>query len=493
MNKDTTPKTRKEQIPKAEKLEALLAHLGNLLPDDAQRCAFRACSTTPPPASLRLNKLIPQSRSLLPALAKMGEPAPWCPESFALQEPESRLAHCIEYALGTFYIQAKAPTLAVEVLDPQPGERVLDMCAAPGGKATQIAAHMKNSGLLVVNEPHRKRLPALIGHLERCGVTNAVVGKGQGTMLARYFHNYFDRILLDAPCSGDGIVRKDQSMLRYWSVKDATHQAEFQIGLIRAAFHMLRPGGILVYSTCSLSLEENEEVLLGLLHKREDQVDIQPIEIFESLPLPEDIATRFPPSFTGCARIWPHLHDTEGAFVARIGKREETEWRFKEGDAETWTEEEETTPETIAVVAALEKQWRFDLPCPPDHLLATDHRHLWLRHRVTAAFKEHFPFYIRGGMRVGRRHRAHYYLSQQAVSMWGALMETPRLELTWEQLQQFFQGEPVELPEPTPLRGEVLCDFDSRTICRGILESQGRILRGMVPREHYRADLERLS
>ena len=197
-------------------------------------------------------------------LHQRGQSVPWCSEGFALPESDTSLGQTIEHAMGAYYVQAKAPMLAVEVLAPQPGERVLDLCAAPGGKATQIAARMQNSGLLLANEPQRKRMPALVGNLERCGVANHVLTQAIGTMLTRYFPNFFDRILVDAPCSGDGIVRKDQNMLTYWSPQDAQHLAQQQKGLLRAAYQMLRPGGTLVYSTCSLSLEENEEVLLGL-------------------------------------------------------------------------------------------------------------------------------------------------------------------------------------------------------------------------------------
>ena len=265
MNKQTTPPVRKAYDP--DKLQALLQYIGRLLPNDKERTAFYQCSHTPPPASLRLNALQDQAQHVQSYLHRRGQSVPWCSEGFALPESDTSLGQTIEHAMGAYYVQAKAPMLAVEVLAPQPGERVLDLCSAPGGKATQIAARMQNSGLLLANEPQRKRMPALVGNLERCGVANHVLTQARGTMLTRYFPNFFDRILVDAPCSGDGIVRKDQNMLTYWSPQDAQHLAQQQKGLLRAAYQMLRPGGTLVYSTCSLSLEENEEVLLGLLRR----------------------------------------------------------------------------------------------------------------------------------------------------------------------------------------------------------------------------------
>ena len=325
-NKDTSSRTGNENSDSCleTKARGLLEHLEKLLPME-QREPFHASSLTPPPDSLRLNSILAPPESLKATLSRVGEPVPWCPEAFALPEPGFRLGNSLEYLLGALYIQTKAAMLAVEVLEPLPGERVLDMAASPGGKSTQIAAHMNNRGLLVVNEPQSRRLPALVGNLERCGVANAILSKAPGTMMARYFHNYFDRVMLDAPCSGDGVLRKDRAMLRYWSVKDARRQAQHQKGLLRAAFHMLRPGGILVYSTCSLSLEENEEVLLGLLDKNPNNADLQPINVASGQPLPMDVADRFPSSLSSGVRIWPHLHDTEGAFVVRVGKRRSTE------------------------------------------------------------------------------------------------------------------------------------------------------------------------
>lgn len=488
MNKDTTLNMRKAEDRQAATLESLLTHLSRLLPEPAQHLPFRAAMLEPPPACLRLNPLIAPARHLH---SQLSSPVPWCPEAFVLQEPENRLGRTLEYVLGTFYIQAKGPTLAVEALQPQPGERVLDLCAAPGGKATQIAAHMRNTGLLLANEPSRKRLPALIGQLERCGVANAIVSKARGSELACYFHNYFDRILLDAPCSGDGVLRKSQAILNYWSVDDARRQSQLQTGLLRAAFHMLRPGGVLVYSTCSLSLEENEQVLLNLLRRYSAQVDVLPIDIFASPPLPREIAAEFPDTFARCARVWPHLHDTEGAFIARLGKKGPTDWHRWKDDAGTWTEEG-ASPASEAAREQVETQWHFAIPCPDDHALILNKRHLCLQPRAAAAFQARYPFFVRAGMRLARHHKEHYYLTQQAVAMWGERMLAPGLNLTWEQVQTFLAGDSLSLPEPTSLKGEVLVRLDPWTICRGIIEPDGRTLRSMLPRFSRRPDLERL-
>ncbi|MEE3257614.1 MAG: RsmB/NOP family class I SAM-dependent RNA methyltransferase, partial [Candidatus Latescibacterota bacterium] len=423
MNKDRNPPARKAFDP--AKLQLLLEHIGRLLPDEKERQAFYSCSRTPPPASLRLNTLQTQSQELLPHLHQLGQDVPWCGGAFVFPESEKGLGQMLEHAMGAYYIQAKAPMLAVAVLAPQPGEHVLDLCAAPGGKTTQIAARMQNSGLLLVNEMQSKRMPALVGNLERCGVANYLLSQAPGAMLARYFHNFFDRILVDAPCSGDGIVRKDQNMLNYWSPTDAQRLAQQQIGLLRAAYHMLRPGGSLVYSTCSLSLEENEEVLLGLLRRFGTEVEIRPVDGVESLPLPAGLAAQFPAEFSRCIRVWPQLHDTEGAFVAHLSKRAPTESRHLVGDAATWAAQATTDPEADATRRAIEDRWSCVLPCPADQVFTLSNRHLCRQPALGPAMQKQLPYFVRGGMRVARHHKGYSYLTQQTVALWGHLMQGP--------------------------------------------------------------------
>ncbi|MBI2503711.1 MAG: NOL1/NOP2/sun family putative RNA methylase [Candidatus Latescibacteria bacterium] len=484
---------RKETpTPAAEvRLEALLSHLEQLLGDAGQRAEFRRAALELPPPTLRLNALRPQPASLLHWLQERGEAVPWCDRAFVLSDSALRLGRTLEHALGAFYLQAKAPLLAVEALDPRPGERVLDLAAAPGGKATQIAARLGNTGLLVANEPVAGRVPPLVGNLERCGVCNAVLSKAPGTLLARYFHNYFDRVLLDAPCSGDGVLCKDTRMLNYWSPEEAGHKAQQQKGLLRAAFHLLRPGGVLVYSTCSLSLEENEEVLAALARRHPGQVEVLPVEGLERTPLPADLAARYPADFALMARVWPHLHRTEGAFVAKIRKLQPTVWESAEGDADQW-EEAGSEVEARPVRAALEERWGVEFAVPEGQVLALDGRYLSLEPRAAAGLRAHYPHFVRAGLHLARRQQEHYYLSQGAVSRWGERMQGRRVELDWPQVQTLFRGEAVVLEPPVPERGEVLCSFGAWTVCWGLIEEQGCRLRGMVPKWARNPNLERL-
>ena len=433
---------------------------------------------------------MPQAPLLRQACAGIGQGVPWSPDVFALDGSEDRLGTSLEHLLGGFYIQAKAATLAVAVLDPQPGERVLDLAAAPGGKSTQIAAAMENSGLLVANEPNRRRLAALVGNLERCGVHNCVLTQAPGTMLARYFHNWFDRVLLDVPCSGDGILRKDEGVLRYWSPEDAVNKSGQQLGLARAAFHMLRPGGTLVYSSCSLSTEENEEVLLPLLRTYPEHSEVTPVGQPDlGPPLGEAAASGYPDSFRGMARVWPHRQHTEGACVARIRKLGATEWKAIEADPGGHHAPPEFTA-ARSLLEDLEERWGFRAPLPGDCTLTAGARQLQVRPRSWEAFAA-LPFYVRSGMKAASIHKGHPYLTHQAATLWGNGMIRRLLPLEWAEVGALFAGLEIGLGGRTVEPGEVLLTHGPWTLGRGLVGAGGS-LTGFLPRALRTEALTRL-
>lgn len=187
---------------------------------------------------------------------------------------------------------------AVEVLAPKSGEKILDLCAAPGGKSTQIAGRMAGKGILVSNEIIPNRAKILSQNIERMGVANAVVCNETPDRMAIFFPEYFDRILVDAPCSGEGMFRKDDTAVAEWSEEQVKLCADRQRMILEEAAKMLKPGGILVYSTCTFSEEENEETIRKFVQKHKD---------FE---------------IEHMARFWPHKIEGEGHFVARLKKAE---------------------------------------------------------------------------------------------------------------------------------------------------------------------------
>ena len=193
------------------------------------------------------------------------------------------------------------------LLEPRPGERVLDLCAAPGGKSTQLARAMEGRGILVCNEIHPKRARILSGNIERLGISNALVLNESPERLAERLPGWFDRVLVDAPCSGEGMFRKEEAALTDWSEDTVAMCAARQKTILTSAAKLVRPGGRLVYSTCTFAPEENEDMIEAFLEARPD-----------FLPVPMD-APWFSPglrNLPGTYRLWPHLLRGEGQFAA---------------------------------------------------------------------------------------------------------------------------------------------------------------------------------
>lgn len=237
------------------------------------------------------------------------------------------LHHC-----GAYYMQEPSAASAVTVLDPQPGEWVLDLCAAPGGKSTQIAAKLNGTGLLWSNEYVASRARILQQNIERCGVRNAVVSNRDTAALCNGLSDLFDAVLVDAPCSGEGMFRKEPQALTEWSMDNVRLCAARQKEILNNAANAVKPGGRLVYSTCTFAPEENEGVVADFLSRHPD-FSLVPIEVswgrsaFDSqsiLPFCPDIDTSI--DLSGCRRIFPQ-HGGEGHFIAlfrRDGTSEKT-------------------------------------------------------------------------------------------------------------------------------------------------------------------------
>jgi NOL1/NOP2/sun family putative RNA methylase len=254
-----------------------------------------------------------------------------------------------DYHAGLFYLQDPGAMLPAELLDPKPGERVLDLCAAPGGKSVQLAAMMRNSGLLVANDISPKRVKPLSRNLEGLGVACAVVLNETPERLVKAFPTYFDRILIDAPCSGEGMFRKDDKAARSWMKQGPQTFLPVQRSLLESAWRMLRPGGVLVYATCTFNPDENERNIAWALDRFPDMVvdripdnsngpqPVFAVQSGETASSPPDglhagdTGGLQPgrPEWAGnrremaeAYRIWPHLAKGEGQFAIRLRKEE---------------------------------------------------------------------------------------------------------------------------------------------------------------------------
>ncbi len=247
----------------------------------------------------------------------------WCEDGYYYAADTRPGLHPLHEA-GAYYLQEPSAMAPAVLLDAQPNERVLDLCAAPGGKSTQIAAAMRGEGLLVCNEINPKRARILSSNIERLGIANALVLNEAPQRLEQRFSGFFDRILVDAPCSGEGMFRKEEAAVSDWSEQTVDMCAARQLEILRSAAKMLRAGGRLVYSTCTFAPQENEGSVSAFLHEHPDFY-VEKIDApWFSAGHPEwicDAADGLEHTF----RLWPHLLRGEGHYAAVLRRRGEAE------------------------------------------------------------------------------------------------------------------------------------------------------------------------
>ncbi|PYE52354.1 RsmF rRNA methyltransferase first C-terminal domain-containing protein [Paenibacillus barcinonensis] len=279
-----------------------------------------------PHAGLRVNTLkisMEQFKEMAPFDLR---PIPWCETGFYVPHGVKPGLHPYYHA-GLYYIQEPSAMAPVEQLQVQPGDRVLDLCAAPGGKSTQIAAKLQGKGVLVTNDIHAERTKALAKNIELYGVRNAVVLNESPERIADAFPHYFNKVLIDAPCSGEGMFRKDEDMVKSWEHHSVEKCVLMQRDILETAARLLAPGGTIVYSTCTFAPEENEAMIAAFLKLNPDfsVVNIaetkgfapgRPDWVREMLPTQASETAEVLDQTRGTARLWPHLLEGEGHYVA---------------------------------------------------------------------------------------------------------------------------------------------------------------------------------
>lgn len=255
----------------------------------------------PKTTGLRLNTMKMSKKELLDLDLFQLTDIPWSKEGFYYDESIDRPGKNPLHESGAYYLQEPSAMSVVPKLDVQEGDKVLDLCAAPGGKSTYILSKLNNTGLLISNEINPTRIKALGENLERFGAKNCIITNTDSSNLKKVFTGYFDKIVIDAPCSGQGMFRKDEVAIKDWSYSKVLECQSIQKEIIRDGFRMLKKDGILVYSTCTFAKEENEDVIEEFINEFED-ADL--IEMH---------------------RLWPHKVKGEGHFVAKIRKSSDEE------------------------------------------------------------------------------------------------------------------------------------------------------------------------
>ncbi len=385
------------------------------------------------------------------------EPVKWCNNGYFVDREEDvkkiAIGATVPHVLGGVYLQEASSMMPVTALFY--GHKnidfsklaVGDLAASPGSKSTQIAETMQGNGILLTNELSSTRLKALYSNLERCGVSNSLLTHYDAENLCNLLPNTFDFLLLDAPCTGEGTVRKNFKALENWSPDDATTMANLQKKLIVSAFTALKNGGELVYSTCTLGDPENKDVVNYLREKFPNQVEIISLEnLFEGA---EKAITQ-----EGYLQIWPQIFDSEGFFVAKIRKnqnaqieQENLENIAKYQDAKQIEKNLIKFPFTKAskkqnkeILEILHSQWNFELP---------KNFELWNRDKEWWAFPkgiEHFVSNIkvdRIGVRLGEMHKKGWKTVYEFCSAFGNICKKNIIEITEKQVKEIYAGKDI--------------------------------------------------
>ena len=451
--------------------EALPSHLSL---DD-----FIAACQRPLRRSIRVNTLKISVDDFLALVSPYGwqlTPVPWCAEGFWIERDDEAslpLGSTAEHLSGLFYIQEASSMLPVAALfaDGNVPERVMDVAAAPGSKTTQIAARMGNHGAILANEFSASRVKVLHANISRCGIHNVALTHFDGRVFGAALPEAFDAILLDAPCSGEGVVRKDPDALKNWSVESNLEIAATQRELIESAFHALRPGGTLVYSTCTLNRDENEDVCLWLKANYPDAVEFLPLnDLFASA---QEAVTP-----EGFLHVFPQIYDCEGFFVARLRKTQAVAPlpapKFKVGNFPFTPLKGRDAAQLEAAAKKVGLVWDESL-------------HPWMRDKEIWLFPAQIEPLIgkvrfsRIGIRLAEVHNKGYRWQHEAVIALAGCENT--FALTHQEAEEWYRGRDV-YPDSTPSGDEVIVTYQGYPL--GLAKKVGSRLKNSYPRELVR-------
>ena len=442
---------------------------------------FLAACQRPLRRSIRVNTLKISVTDFLTLIALYGwslTPVPWCEEGFWIERDDEDtlpLGSTAEHLSGLFYIQEASSMLPVAALfaDDNSPSRVMDVAAAPGSKTTQIAARMGNQGAILANEYSASRVKVLHANISRCGISNVALTQFDGRVFGAALPEMFDAILLDAPCSGEGVVRKDPDALKNWSVESNREIAATQRELLESAFHALRPGGTLVYSTCTLNREENESVLAWLKDAWPEAVEFLPLD--DLFPEANQALTA-----VGFLHVFPQIYDCEGFFVARLRKTASIPAlpspKYKVGNFPfTPVNGRDATSITLAA-NALGLHWG-------------DNLHLWQRDKEVWLFPAEIEPLIgkvrfsRLGIKLAETHNKGYRWQHEAVIALADVNHRCAFELSHQEAEEWYRGRDV-YPQTVPATDDVLVTFQHQPI--GLAKRIGSRLKNSYPRELVR-------
>ncbi len=452
----------------------------DIMPPALSMEAFIAACQRPLRRSLRVNTLKISVADFLTLVAPYGwqlTPVPWCPEGFWIERDDEQLplGSTAEHLSGLFYIQEASSMLPVAALFdgcPSP-ERVMDVAAAPGSKTTQMAARMHNRGAILANEYSASRVKVLHANISRCGISNVALTHFDGRVFGTALPETFDAILLDAPCSGEGVVRKDPDALRNWSPESNQEIAATQRDLIESAFHALKPGGTLVYSTCTLNREENEAVCHWLLARFPGAVEIA--SLAGLFPGADGALTE-----EGFLHVFPQIYDCEGFFVARLRKTDAVEPpappHWKVGNFPFKPLHGRAADDVVRAAAAVGLMWDASLT------LWQRDKEIWLFPAAIVPLIGKVRF-SRLGMRLAQAYNKGYRMEHEAVIALAGHDNPLAFPLTQQEAEEWYRGRDI-YPETTPAHDDVIVTFQGQPL--GLARKIGSRLKNSYPRELVR-------
>lgn len=462
--------------------QAFLDQMQQLLPDSVEFERFIASSQTPLRRSIRVNTLRISVGDFLALVAPCQwtlTPIPWCEEGFWISRDDADtlpLGSTAEHLAGLFYIQEASSMLPVTALfsgNASP-ERVMDMAAAPGSKTTQMAACMHNRGTILANEFSASRVKVLHANLSRCGVSNTAMTHFDGRVFGPALPECFDAVLLDAPCSGEGVIRKDADALRNWSEASTAEIAATQQDLINSAFHALRPGGTLIYSTCTLNRTENQAVIAWLMAQYPDAVEIEPLGgLFDGADravTPE-----------GFLHVFPQLFDSEGFFVARLRKTASVPPLpvpgYKVGKPPFTPLNRKEQQEVTAAAARSGLRWD-----EAELALWQRDKELWLFPRAMESLLGRVRF-SRIGLKLAETFPKGYRWQHEAAIALADITVAHAIELTASEAEEWYRGRDIYPDRDLPGNELIIC-YQQQPI--GLAKKVGNRIKNNYPRDLVR-------
>lgn len=455
--------------------------------------ALNDFSARPLRKSVRVNTLKISVEEFLAYGKKKGwqlTPVPWCNEAFFIdrENREEALGRDELHLLGGFYMQESASMLPAELLQAEPGESVLDMSAAPGSKTTEIGAKMQGRGVILANDIQEKRLWTLKNAIHRSGVINVIVTKKVGQWFAKHMTERFDRVLCDAPCTAQGTVRKDSDALRYCSIESIEKMSRLQYQLLESAIHATKVGGRIVYSTCTLTPEENEGVILQMLERFPDQLDVVDPRTLNIAPdgywdqaINDSIVVqktliaddRLP---VPLIRLWPHTYDTEGFFSAVLRKTAPTK-NVEPMDRVKFQEVELPRSRKNEIINMMNEHYGTGF--------VGDNERIFERGEMLLLSNEdvaHFPLPLQDyslGIPFGKRLKdGRVLLDHEVATLRGHLATKHVFDVTDDELEKLLEAQDISCPEE--LHGHVIIRHNGKAIGIG-LAKEGH-LKNNLPR-----------